>query len=347
MLLCRKMQNYTLKVVKVLKETDDTCTICFKQPALKKIKYLPGQYLTVTANINNRKYKRPYSLSSAPGLDDTLNITVKRLYQGIVSNHLIDLVKEGDLMELMEPIGDFVYKEDIHSSQEIFLWAAGSGITPLMSILKAALKTKNQKIHLYYCNKTLKETIFYDELKALKSQYFDTFSLKLFFTNEQNEDAGYGRIDGDVVKKAISVTELKNTLHFICGPEGLKKNVKAVLAENNTSPDQIFSEDFENIIDQSKIEEIHTQFVEIIKGDKKASVEVIRGKNILDAALDADMDLPYSCQTGSCTLCKAKLISGEVKTINNVKPEKDVADDERLLCCSYPLTDNVIFEINY
>ncbi len=338
------MVSYTLKIIKIIPETKDSCTICFKQPTLRKVKYLPGQYITLVVIINNRKYKRPYSLSSAPGIDDTLNITVKRMFQGVVSNHLMDVVKEGDMLEVMEPIGDFVY-DSSSNSNELFLWGAGSGITPLMSILKVALKREDIKITLVYCNKSKQETIFYDQLIQLREQYKKNFSVLLFCTNEQNNDTIYGRITECYILDILSNTLIDNTQHYICGPVGLKDNVKLALAKFNIKQNQVFSEDFEHIINEDELQNVKSTFVELKKGEYKLRIEVTRGKSILEAALDGQIDLPYSCQTGSCTLCKAKLLSGEVKQISTEALEHDIAPDEKLLCCSYPLTDNILFEI--
>jgi ring-1,2-phenylacetyl-CoA epoxidase subunit PaaE len=341
------MITYTLKIVKIIRETENACTICFKQPYFKKIKYISGQYITLIVIINNRKYKRPYSLSSAPGIDDTLNITVKRLLQGTVSNHLMDVVKEGDILEVLEPIGDFVYQDAVHHDKEIFLWCAGSGITPLMSILKTFLQISTQKITLFYCNKSLFQTIFYGQLIHFKEQYAGQFSLNLFCTEEKNSDTRYGRITIDHVYEVLNnVSDINNTIHYICGPVGLKDNVKSVLIKQGLEKHQIFSEDFEHFINEDEIKEIQSRFIEIIKGKDKFKIEVIRGKSILEAGLDRQIDLPYSCQTGSCTLCKAKLISGEVKKISTETSEHKLEDNERLLCCSYPLTDDIIFEID-
>jgi ring-1,2-phenylacetyl-CoA epoxidase subunit PaaE len=339
------MVSYTLKIVDIIQETLDSCTICFKQPALRKIKYLPGQYVTLVVTINNRKYKRPYSLSSALGIDNTLNITVKRLFQGIVSNHLMDVVKVGDLLEVMEPIGDFVYNNS-STNDSLFLWGGGSGITPLMSILKAALQKGSTKVALIYCNKTKQEAIFYNQLMKLKKQYSNNFFLELFCTSEYSDDTIHGRITENYIYDLLKRTSIPNVQHYICGPVGLKDSVKQALTKFGIKQNQIFSEDFEHFINEDELENVKSTFVELKKGQSKLKIEVTRGKSVLEAALDGQIDLPYSCQTGSCTLCKAKLLSGEVKQICTEKLEHDITDDERLLCCSYPLTDNIIFEID-
>jgi ring-1,2-phenylacetyl-CoA epoxidase subunit PaaE len=340
------MITYTLKIVAIVKETEDTKTVCFKQPALKKIRYTPGQYITLIVNINGRKYKRPYSISSAQDIDATLNVTIKRLPNGVVSNHLVDVVKEGDMLEVIEPMGSFIYNAAADGGKEIFLWGAGSGVTPLMSIIKTALINNLNKINFFYCNKSKDQTIFYDQLIKLTLEYPDRLVLNLFCTNEEVVSHIPGRINLQHVVNALSATDKTKTLHYICGPVGLKDTVKAALISMELKAEQIFSEDFENIIDESELKDVQTQFVKLVSNKQSTTIEVVRGRSILEAGLDSQLDLPYSCQTGSCTLCKAKLISGVVKKISHEKMDQVIADDEQLLCCCYPLTNNVIFEIN-
>lgn len=339
------MMTYTLKVLEIFAETYDTHTIKFKQPGLKKIKYLPGQYLTVMVDVNGRKFRRPYSFSSTPGMDPTLDITIKRVPKGMVSNHLIDTVKEGDLIEVMEPRGDFVYDPQVNGSKEIYLWGAGSGVTPLMSILKSALADSNSKIVMVYCNTKISETIFYDRLMQLRRDFQERFALNLFCTRENSSMTIPGRITKDHIADVLLRTEnISNTIHYICGPHDLKQAIQGELITKGLNSDQIFSENFENVIDESQLINIQTRMVGIIKDGNEYSLEVIRGKSILEAGLEKDLDLPYSCQTGSCALCKAKLVSGEVRILTTEKSSAELLPGEFLLCCSFPLTDNVKFE---
>ncbi len=339
------MKTYTLKIVAIRKETDDAKTICFKQPALKKVSYQAGQYLTLVLSINNRKYRRPYSFSSSPGIDPTLDITVKRVPKGVVSNHLIDVIKEGDLIEVLEPMGEFIYSNTSH----IMLWGVGSGITPLMSILKFALNDNNDtKITLTYGNRNLEQTIFYEQLNSLKRQYSDRFSLFLFYSKADptQTSVANGRLDKEQMQEIVNKSNCsKETLHYICGPEGLKKSIKLVLLENGINSANILSEDFTHTVNEAELGNIHTRPVQLSQGGEMFSLEVVRGKSILEAGLDYGLDLPYSCQTGSCTLCKAKLLTGKVKVLRTVKPDIELEKDDFLLCCSYPLTENVSFEI--
>lgn len=345
------MKYYTLKVLALRKETADTVTVIFKQPGLKKITYLPGQYLTVIFKINGRRYIRPYSFSSAPLVDTDLEVTIKRVPGGIVSNHIIDRLGIGDLVEVMEPMGSFTLDYDlIRLDTHLVLWGAGSGITPLMSIIKYALfKNLVKHVTLVYGNRTSDSVIFKDKIQSLKEQCTNAFSLRNFHTQltigQENPDVVQGRIDP---AKVLSVMQseggFKNTVHYICGPTGLKESVKAVLSDLGIESKAIFSEEFEIVRDPADFESIITRMVAIKKDGEHLLVEVVKGKSILEAGLDARIELTYSCQVGDCLICKGRLTKGKVKMIGIAERPKELKENEYLLCCSFPLTDDVEVE---
>jgi ring-1,2-phenylacetyl-CoA epoxidase subunit PaaE len=342
------MTTYSLKIADIKRETTDTVTICFKQPALKKVKYRAGQYLTLVFRINGRRYLRPYSFSSAPETDSYIEITVKRILGGLVSNHICDEVKIGDIVEVMPPLGDFIFDESKYTFKpQVVLWGAGSGVTPLFSIAKSALsKANGTHVTLVYGNRNHESVIFSDKLKELQHLHKGNFSVWHFHTqliiDHNNPTIVQGRINP---KKVLSVmqdeSDINNTIHYICGPTGLKESVKAALNNLNIPEEHIFSEDFELVKDPKDFEDIVTRTIEIDFNNKTQMVEVAKGKSILEACLDVAIELPYSCQTGSCALCKAALTAGQVKTINTKEKPDELKDDEYLLCCSYPLTENI------
>ena len=346
------MQVFTLKVINLRFETRDTLTVSFKQPALKKIKYLAGQYLTLIFRINGRRYIRPYSFSSAPGVDANLEVTIKRVPGGVVSNHIIDQLKIDDLVEVMEPMGDFILTENsLLPKTHIVLWGAGSGITPLMSIAKYALhKNLANHVTLVYGNRNEEDVIFSSKISELKEQYKNQFSAIHFLTQaviaNNNPYVVQGRINPDNVLSVMqSEGDIYDTIHYICGPAGLKESVKATLSELNIAPEKIYSEDFEILRDPAEFENIVTRIVTIKKDGLRLPVEVVKGKSILEAGLDAMIDMSYSCQTGNCLICKGRLINGQVKMIGIEKLPEGLQQQECLLCSSFPLTDNVEIEV--
>ncbi len=347
------MRFFTLKLIKIVKDTPDVVTIWFKQPALKKVNYKAGQYLTITVKINGRKYIRPYSFSSAPAIDPHLAITLKRIPGGIVSNYLYDHAKVDDIMEVLEPMGDFVFDaNDTDAAANLMLWGAGTGITPLMSILKTALHSNNGvKIDLFYCNRNPEHTIFFNELNDLQKAHPQNLSVHYFYTRiPEDVYLNYhiaGRITDENIGELLSkYDDLTKIRHYICGPVGLKETVRSSLKKLSVPDENIFSEEFEVLIDPEEFDDVETRSVRITdSANPDAIVEVIKGKSILEAGLDQLIDLPYSCQTGTCKLCKAKLLSGKVKVIGIDKMPEGLESDDCLLCCSYPYSEDVMIEL--
>ena len=340
------MLTYTLKVAEVRNETSDTVTLAFKQPGLKKIRYKAGQYLTLIFRINERRYLRPYSFSSAPGFDSFLEVTIKRVPGGVVSNHICDKVQAGDVIEVMEPIGDFIVNEGAEQTGvNAILWGAGSGITPLFSIAKYLLNQQNKHhVTLVYGNRQFDSVIFKEQLKKLQHEYPDKFKVWYFYTQLVVKDDHPNLIQGRIIpSKVLDVMnaeeDINQLFHYICGPAGLKESVKEALAKYNIPAEKIYYEDFELVKNEEDFIDVFTQSVQINKDQIESIVEVAKGKSILEAGLDAMIEMPYSCQTGNCSVCKGTLIKGQVKQI--IKRHPDLKDNEYQLCCSYPLTNDV------
>ena len=344
------MKTYTLKVAGIKRETEDAVTLCFKQPGLKKIKYQAGQYLTLIFRINGRRYLRPYSFSSTPIVDSFLEVTVKRVPNGIVSNYVNDKVVIGDVIEVLEPMGDFIYPKE-NSFATIFLWGVGSGVTPLFSLLKFILNEeslKDSRVHLIYGNHNIDSSIFWDALHILQNQNSERFKITHFHTrSEKNENPSisiHGRIQPESILKLYDSNLIKESLHYICGPVDLKRNISNILSSYNLKTNQILIEDFELEKDPHDFIGVETQKITLDFENKVFDIEVLKGKSILEAALDLDIELPYSCQTGNCNTCKGILKNGKSKMIGINKPE-DLLEDEFLLCCTYPITENVYIKI--
>lgn len=344
------MDTYTLKVVDKRIETEDTVTLCFKQPALRKIRYKSGQYLTLMFRINGRRYVRPYSFSSSPVVDTLMEVTVKRVPNGIVSNHIHDRVQIGDAVEVMQPMGDFIFDPEEKGIDSVYFWGAGSGITPLISLAKDILTSNNRtSVHLIYGNRNSETTIFMGVIDSLLKVYPQRFKVWHFHTQltlrDSNPFVVEGRINKDYALNIVSKTGAINTKHYICGPVGLKESVRDALVSLKVPSANILSEDFELVRNPEDFNDIHTQVVRLKFQHEEHVLEVIKGKSVLEAALDAGIELPYSCQTGNCSTCKATCLDGKLKTIGLGKERSDLAENEYLLCCSHPLTDKVLLEV--
>jgi ring-1,2-phenylacetyl-CoA epoxidase subunit PaaE len=241
------LKRFSLKIEKIDRRSD-YLTIYFKQPSLKKYLYQAGQYLTLNVTINSRKYSRAYSLSSSPSLDKTLNITIKKVNGGVVSNFLFDNAKDGDILEVNEAAGDFIFNFESPAS-ELFLWGAGSGITPLFSIINEVLYRGTEvTISLIYCNSNLQNAIFFDELLLLQKNYPNRLKLFFFFSREGNlnlDFKNYGRIDNKFIQSYLEGTSkcINETIHYICGPTTLKNLIIGQLHEKGISKTNILFED--------------------------------------------------------------------------------------------------------
>jgi len=342
------MKSYTLKIQEVKHETDDTVTLCFKQPGLKKIKYLAGQYLTLQFRIDGRRYVRPYSFSSTPLVDSTLNVTVKRIPGGIVSNYINDNVKVNDVIEVQEPLGNFIFESDTELNSVVF-WGVGSGITPLYSMIKhLLLQQPSINVYLIYGNKLNSSVIFKNQLEKLKETYSERFKIYSFYSKEEffNEDShNYkGRIHSNFVKNLVKNIEYP-TRHYICGPITLKNTIKESLLANGSNNNSIFSEDFELVKNPEDFKNILNQEITLNFQGVENKITIIKGNSVLEEALEMGLELPYSCQTGNCSTCKATLKSGKMKMIGLSNPRTDLLENEYLLCCSYPLSNDVSIEI--
>ena len=344
------MNKYLLKIIDIRRETLETCTLCFKQPGLRNIKYKAGQYITLVFRINGRKYARSYSFSSSPAINSFLEVTVKRVPSGIVSNYINNELNIGDVVEVSEPMGSFVV-DNSNLSGTVYLWGVGSGITPLFSIINELLNTESgRSIHLIYGNKNADSTIFYYQLKCLKEKYSSIFKMTNFFSHiDDNSESGIikkGRINQDFVTALISQeNNHKDSIHYICGPRSLKNVIKSVLIDFEIPSTSIFIEEFELVIDPKEFDLIENSSVKIFFKGNELNVFVPKGKNILEVALDHDIEIPFSCQTGNCNTCKARVSQGQLKMLGLDNQREDLAKNEFLLCCSYPLTNQVILEV--
>ena len=344
------MNKFSLTINDIKRETSETCTICFKQPGLRKIRYKSGQFMTLFFRINGRQYSRSYSFSSSPSINNFLEITVKKIPGGIVSNYINDILKIGDVVEVSEPMGTFIVDES-KQNENIYLWGVGSGITPLYSILNEILVTNKAKsINLIYGNKNKDSSIFYDQLRNLQKQFSNIFNLINFYSQEinfiENEVNLKGRISSNFILNLISKDDLFiNSIHYICGPRSMKDLIKNELSNFGLPSNSIFEEEFELVIDSKEFNSITNSNVNINFKEKEYQIFVPIGKSILEAALDNNIEIPYSCQTGNCDTCLAKVKSGELKMLGMQNKRKDLTNNEYLLCCSYPLTNQVFLEV--
>lgn len=351
---------YDLKVKRVVKETKDAISIWFEQPTDKKIQYKSGQFLTLIIPIAGKEVRRAYSLCSSPFTDGDLAVAVKRVDNGLMSNWLPDNLKEGQSIKIMEPMGQFTTDYAPDKKRHIVMFAGGSGITPMFSIIKSLLTQEPESIvSLIYCNRDIDSIIFKDELSKWETKYEGRLHVIHVLDNAPMNWQGYsGLLNHDMLKKLferIPDWGIEKTTYLMCGPEGMMKNVDSLLEQHNIAKDKIFKESFvQGTIDKDAKKETSTA----VSGEVKTREVVIRydgmehkvtvkpSDTILASALDQGIDLPYSCQSGLCTACRGKALSGQVK----LDEEEGLSQSERaegyvLTCVGHPMTDDVVIEI--
>ncbi|MBB6461454.1 ferredoxin--NADP reductase [Flammeovirga kamogawensis] len=338
------MNQYTLKVKEVVNETADTVTIKFKQPLFKKVQYQSGQFLTIVSTIDDKKVRRSYSMSSTPLLDTTVDITVKRIEGGLVSNYLNDNVKNGDALEVSEPLGQFTFEPDKEVSRNLIFWGAGSGITPLFSMIKSALFFENSsKVTLVYGNRNEDSIIFKEQLEELKKKFEDRLEIVHVLSRPSTAWGGFaGRIDDVVSVNILNRLSLVNTVHYLCGPEGMMTAVKSALQRFKVPGNKIYNESFVPASGDEHSSDVSEQNVSITVDGDEHLIQVNPDTTILEAALDAGLDVPYSCQNGVCTACMGQCTSGKVEMGDStVLSEQEKKDGYILTCISHPLTEDV------
>jgi len=351
-----KDHYHSLLVKDVIIEIKEAKTIVFEQPE-KKIDYKPGQFLSLLAEIDGNSVRRSYSMSSSPYCDEDLAVTIKRVDDGLMSNYLNDTIKVGDRMDVMDPMGHFTTEYDAENKRHLIMFAGGSGITPLMSIIKSTLIVEPDSIlSLIYANKDVDSIIFKDEFQQLVEKYEGRLHVIHILDNAPLEWQGQsGLLNHDMLSKLferIPDWGHDKSTYLMCGPEGMMNNVETLLELQNIPKDRIFKESFvagtiNKPIEPAEVkDEAVARDVTIIYEDEEFVVTVAPKQYILDAALDLEIDLPFSCQSGLCTACRGKCISGEVK----MDEDEGLSEAEKtagyvLPCVSHPLTDDVKIEI--
>ncbi len=329
---------HTLKIKDVRKETDDAVSISFNIPENLKedYHYLPGQYVTLKVEVNGEKLNRSYSLCSNPFEGKEHRIAIKRVLNGKVSTYLTREAKVGDEIEVMLPMGNFKAEIDANANKHYYLFGAGSGVTPLYSILKAVLSNEpKSKVTLVYGNFNSQSVIFKKELTEILKENTDRLEVIHVF-DKPNKSGGFlgmgkkideelpcveGRIDQVFVQNTLAGKDLKNAEFYTCGPTGLMKSVENTLKRLNVSEDKINVEYFtEKDAEDKKAVSVGVaeadydgnSEIEVVCDGKSSSFAMKGKETILDACSKNNVDPPFACMVGACTTCRCKLDVGSV-----------------------------------
>jgi phenylacetate-CoA oxygenase/reductase, PaaK subunit len=354
---------HRLKVREIRKETPECISIAFEIPdSLKEeFAFRQGQNVTLRTTIDGEEVRRSYSICTSP-LDNELRVAVKQAPFGRFSTWANEHLKPGDVLDVMVPTGKFYTELNPAHKKHYLAFAAGSGITPIISIIKTTLATEpGSTFTLVYGNRNRNSIIFKEELEALKNRYIDRFAVHYILSREKTDaPVNYGRINAD---KLNQLGEKLINFHtadevFICGPEEMIFSVKKYLEEKGINSRNIHFELFTTPGQSSAMR--HTQLSTATTVEEKTSKVTIKldgvtfgfdlpfnGDTILEAALKQGADLPYSCKGGVCSTCKARLVEGAVDMEVHYALEQEEIDEGYILTCqSHPRTEKVVVDFD-
>lgn len=350
---------YSLEVSELDHLTDDAVMIKFIIPdELKKtFHYDSGQYINIKKVVQDEEVRRSYSLCSSP-FENTWAIGVKKVKGGVFSSYAKDNLKKGEILEVMPPQGNFLLPKEIEPNNVFLFFAAGSGITPIISQIKFILQNSEASVMLFFGNSNTESIMFREELEGLKNQYLNRLSLHYILSRENPGSAlFYGRINK---KKCLqfatyffNVEEVKGA--YICGPFEMIEEVKVALVEKGMHADAIHFELFHapdkaiNIVLEKEIIDTSSMSLVTLSLDGLTFDFPLPfgGKSILDAALENGADLPFACKGGVCSTCKAKLKKGEVHmTVNYALEQSEIDAGYILTCQSHPRTPQIIVDFD-
>lgn len=337
-----------IKVTGIKEEAPGVKTFILEANA--PVSYKAGQFLTLLFQHHGKEERRSFSISASPASNELLSITVKRVVNGAYSRYLTDRVKVGDKFMTTGAAGLFTLPDNISEYKQLFLFAAGIGITPLFSIIKEALITiPHLQLVLIYSNRNAEEIVFYKELTELQQQYHDRLKIEFLLSN--NFDLSRARLSKSLIPvllKEYSTASKEEQLFYTCGPYDYMRMVIYGLEEQEISSEQIKKENFDVSIPviRSEPPDKESHNVVLTIGSMKYTLAVQYPENILQAAQKQGIQLPYSCNAGRCGTCVAKCTEGKVwMSVNEVLTDGDIARGLVLTCTGYPVEGNVRMEI--
>ena len=336
---------HKLTIQKIIKETQDAVSILFNVPNELKETYsfVAGQYVTLKATINGVEVRRAYSICSSPNSNE-LKVAIKAVKDGVFSTFATTKLKDNDSIEVSSPEGKFTLKPE--SGKKYIAFAAGSGITPVLSMIKAVLESETtSNFTLIYGNKTSCSTLFKSQLDVLNETHAN-FNLNYVYSKENVNGSNSGRINKEITNNVI-----KNNVFdaaFLCGPEEMIKEVSETLQQNNFTKENVFFELFTASTQENNvaIPDGKTE-ITVLLDDEETTFVMDKTDDILAASLRNDLDAPYSCQGGVCSSCLGKVTEGKaIMTKNSILTDDEVEEGLVLTCQAHPTTAKVVIDFD-
>src|SRR3954452_16670563 len=351
---------HRLAVSDLRRESADAVSMTFTIPKELSGDYsfAPGQYLTLRTTMDGEEVRRSYSICSGPD-DGELRIAVKKVDGGAFSSWAADELKAGDQLDVMTPTGRFGIAHAPGEARVYAGFAAGSGITPILSIVKGVLaREPNSRFFLFYGNRSTGGMLFREALEELKDRFLQRFSVfHVISGEEQDIPILHGRLDGDKVRVLLrSLVPASSVDHvFICGPIGMSEDIEATCREIGVADDRIHVERFVSEFGGKPRPKTAIAagappkaLASLIIDGKRREVPVAEGEAILDAALRAGMDLPFACKGGMCSTCRGKLVEGEAEMEVNYSLEPwELKAGFVLTCQAKPISEKIVVDYDH
>lgn len=343
---------FPLKIKNIIRETEQAVSLEFEIPQELKTEFSfkAGQYITVKTNIEGKEVRRAYSICTPPS-DETFKVTVKEVEGGTFSVIANNKLKAGDVLEVHPPEGKFVFEpvQDGHP-HTYAAFAAGSGITPVLSIIKSVLlQEKHSRFVLVYGNRTPDETIFFKELLELQMKHPDRLYVEFVYSRTKEEDSHYGRIDESTVNYVLKnrFKDTSFTRFYLCGPEDMINKVTEILLKQNIRKEQILFELFNTEVEGEVTSNLEGETeLTITVDDEEIVLSMPKNKTVLQAALDNGLDVPYSCQGGICSSCVARITEGTAEMEkNSILVDSEIQEGLVLTCQAHPTSATL--KVNY
>jgi ring-1,2-phenylacetyl-CoA epoxidase subunit PaaE len=344
-----------LEVLRVSKSTDDSVSLWFKKDS-NLTSYKSGQHGVFSFSIGEHKLIRTYSFHTSPNIDDEVAITVRVVEGGLVSNFLTNTSVDEIKLSLEKIEGGFTLEPSKDIKRHLIMFAGGSGITPIFSMIRSLLHDEQRStVSLIYSNKTYNKIIFNEELQTLEAEF--PTRLKVYHVITQDEDVPAefpvfykGRLSKLIVKKIIKTILADVNYHveyYLCGPylfmQLVEETIRTIGSDHLTiNKEHFFIPDQTPAFDHTALPD---RDVVLLINDKEMTITVKSGKSILQASLESGVQVPYSCTEGQCGTCRAKLVSGEVKLRkNHILTNEELKDGQILLCQGFPVSDGIIIK---
>jgi len=347
---------HPLEVVDIKRETVEAVSIKLRIPEelTEDFKFTPGQYVMFKHTINGEELKRSYSISSSPG-EGELRVGVKEVPEGRFSTFVNKQLKVGDILETLAPRGRFVVETSPENKKHYVAFCAGSGVTPIISMMKHVLETeRDSRFTCFYGNRHASTIIYFDEINALKNRFPDRLEIHYVMSKEEMGSEFFrGRIDEEKIRKYSEL--LFDPIHvdefYLCGPEKMIVAARDVMTEKGVEKDKIHFELFGTpnptaglgVVAEPESKESVKSHVKVIMDGDEFQIEMEPGtETILDAADRAGLDVPFSCKGGVCCTCLARVKEGEVSMeLNYSLSDKEVEEGLVLTCQAHPKSERI------